>query len=131
MCHIHIGYENPTDEISEEIVKVLDLFLGIPSLFIDKDTERRKMYGKAGCFRFKEYGVEYRVLGNFVIQDQDTVNWLFRNIEAALEFINTGAFVDQDEKNITEAINTNNLDLAKVLVDKYSLEIEVKKTEKV
>lgn len=130
-CHIHIGYEGVTDEISEEIVKVLDLFLAIPSLFIDKDTERRKMYGKAGCFRFKDYGVEYRVLGNFILQDQDTVDWLFRNIKAALEFINSGAFVDHDQKNIVEAINTNNLDLAKVLVDKYSLEIDVKEKQKI
>ena len=34
----------------------MDLFLGVPSILIDPDTERRKMYGKAGDYRLKEYG---------------------------------------------------------------------------
>ena len=43
---------------------MLDVYLGLDSLTYDKDVERRELYGKAGAFRPKEYGVEYRVLSN-------------------------------------------------------------------
>lgn len=56
MGHIHIGYNNPEIEKSVDIIKAMDLFLGIPSILMDKDTLRRSRYGKAGAFRFKSYG---------------------------------------------------------------------------
>lgn len=54
--HIHIGYNNPDMETSLNLVKAFDLFLGVPSVLIDPDNERRKMYGKAGEHRLKPYG---------------------------------------------------------------------------
>jgi hypothetical protein len=54
--HVHIGYEDATIDSTVQLVKLCDLFLGVPSVILDKDMERRKLYGKAGCFRFKEYG---------------------------------------------------------------------------
>ena len=69
--HIHIGwgsgYSN-TDpahlELCMEVVRQLDASVGLASLEWDPDTKRREMYGKAGAFRPKPYGVEYRVLSN-------------------------------------------------------------------
>lgn len=124
-CHIHIGYDNPNEEMSEEIVKALDLFLGVPSLFIDKDTERRKLYGRAGTFRFKRYGVEYRVLGGFTIQDKETIQWLFNCVKQAVDFINMGGSADNEMKNLIEAINNNNTEIAKMLSEKYNLQISL------
>jgi len=66
--HIHVGYDNPNDQTSIDIIRAMDLFLGVPSVLIDPDNERRKMYGKAGDFRMKKYGVEYRVLSSYFIQ---------------------------------------------------------------
>jgi hypothetical protein len=43
---------------------MLDLRLAVPSLIWDKDKKRRLLYGKAGCFRPKPYGMEYRTLSN-------------------------------------------------------------------
>jgi hypothetical protein len=54
---------NPLDT-----VKMLDLFVGIPAVLIEQGQTprlRRRMYGKAGSFRYTPYGLEYRVLSNF------------------------------------------------------------------
>jgi len=49
--HIHIGYDEPNFKTNIKIIKAMDLFLGLPSLVLDTDKDRRKMYGKAGAFR--------------------------------------------------------------------------------
>jgi hypothetical protein len=51
------------------VVRMLDLFVGLPSILIDNDPTspaRRELYGNAGTHRPKdEYGLEYRATGNF------------------------------------------------------------------
>ena len=54
--HIHLGWDNPTLSDAVTLVKLLDLYLGVPSVLLDEDRDRRKLYGKAGCFRPKAYG---------------------------------------------------------------------------
>ena len=56
MFHIHIGYDAPEIDRSLRLITYLDAYLGLPSILIDKDTERRKLYGQAGCFRLTRYG---------------------------------------------------------------------------
>ena len=51
-----MGYENPDVDTSLALVKYMDVFLGVPSVIKDKDTKRRSLYGKAGCFRLTDYG---------------------------------------------------------------------------
>lgn len=72
--HLHIG--SIGDEILlDPIIKplfvyMLDLFLGLTSVAIDNDlsqVDRRKVFGKAGSFRPKNYGIEYRVLSSWWI----------------------------------------------------------------
>lgn len=69
--HIHIGWTQDVDpldpghfEACRILAKALDVGLGVPSLLWDKDDRRRQLYGKAGSFRSKHYGMEYRVLSN-------------------------------------------------------------------
>jgi hypothetical protein len=69
--HIHIGWTNGVDphdsghfEACAILSKMLDLYLGVPSLLWDTDDRRRELYGKAGAFRPKPYGMEYRTLSN-------------------------------------------------------------------
>jgi len=76
--HIHIN----ADQNPYELVKKLDYFLGLPSLTMDPDDERRRLYGKAGECRVKEYGVEYRVLGSYMLNFQDFV---WEKIEEAIK----------------------------------------------
>lgn len=65
--HVHIGWGknidvNDPDHFADcvEVVKQLDFYVGVPSLMWDSDQERRSLYGRAGAFRVKHYGVEYR-----------------------------------------------------------------------
>lgn len=122
-CHFHIGYDNPNVETSLEIVKTFDLFLGVPSILIDPDDRRRELYGKAGCFRLTSYGVEYRTLSGYFISSIPIIQYCFKQIQKALEFINQGYSVEEDKVSILEAINNNNKQVAQELVNKYNIEI--------
>jgi hypothetical protein len=84
--HVHIGIDGLDIKRKGSFVIALDLFLGIPSMFLDKDTERRKLYGKAGSFRDKRYGLEYRVLSNFWIFDPGMISWVWDSVKAAYDF---------------------------------------------
>lgn len=69
--HVHLGDERLLRDYGlwyAPSILLMDLFLGIPSLFLDKDptsSKRRSIYGQAGRFRICDYGLEYRTLGNF------------------------------------------------------------------
>jgi hypothetical protein len=71
--HLHIGWTQDIDLSKDidhlnhcsDLVKQLDWYLGYWSLLSDKDNIRRSLYGQAGACRYKNYGVEYRVLSNF------------------------------------------------------------------
>lgn len=69
--HVNIGWTQGVSiddeghlEACRALTKSLDVWLGIPSLLWDKDERRRSLYGAAGAFRPKSYGMEYRVLSN-------------------------------------------------------------------
>lgn len=89
--HVHIGWGegfNIKDEGHFQsciaIVKQLDFFLGLPSLLFDEDQERRSMYGEAGAFRPKSYGVEYRTLSNAWLKEEKLQRWVFNNTQDAV-----------------------------------------------
>lgn len=102
--HIHIGIDADIDQLLN-LVKVMDKYLGIPSLKMDPDNERREIYGKAGCFRIKEYGVEYRTLSNFWLQSEELMTWAFNQTMRAVENINE--YVDYEVEDI---INKNQVE---------------------
>lgn len=109
--HIHIGWRKIGDpkwpdkidpmnpghfEACCNLTKVLDLYLGIPSLVWDRNIKRRTLYGAPGCFRPKEYGMEYRSLSN---------EWLFHESTRELVFHNTMEAITElfrDDKIINE-----------------------------
>lgn len=95
--HIHIGWcdgVNPHGKVHFEdcltVVKQLDYYLGLYSLVWDKDNTRRQMYGKAGAFRPKSYGCEYRVLSNAWIKSQDLQMWVFNAAQTAVNSLFNG-----------------------------------------
>lgn len=69
--HIHLGWTSGKDLNDPShfmdcciVAKQLDYYVGIQSLLWDSDDNRRKLYGKAGAFRPKPYGIEYRTPSN-------------------------------------------------------------------
>lgn len=113
--HIHIGYPNINELVTEKIVKMFDLYLTLPALFKDNDTRRRELYGKAGSFRFKDFGVECRALSNFWIHSEEDMRWVWNQTIKAVNCVLDGRADDLIEKyseQAVEAINTANLELA-------------------
>lgn len=109
--HIHIGYDNPTQDVSEEIIYALDFTLGLESVNLDEDDRRREMYGNAGCFRFKEYGVEYRTLSNFWIKDDKLINWAYDKAIEAVDLVNSGLItmlIKKYSNEVKNIIDNNN-----------------------
>jgi hypothetical protein len=124
--HVHIGGATGSPFQSEEevinFIKHMDLFLGIPSVLMDKGELRKELYGKAGAFRYKNYGCEYRSLSNFWIFDEKLTNWVWDSTAMAMTAWQGNAFdIDSDKDLIIESINNNNKLMAERLVDKYSL----------
>ena len=127
MGHIHIGAPELKDQsLVEECVKVLDLFLGLPSVLLDEERERRKLYGKAGCFRFATSftGFEYRVLSNFWLKSDELIGWVYDNTQAAIDFINEGKTIaEEDEFIIQNGINDYIEEFAREMVSKYQIKL--------
>lgn len=123
--HIHLGYDNCNNPpIAVEMVKALDLFVGVPSVIFDEDkSNRRDQYGKAGEFRITSYGLEYRVLGSYIMNSKNYFDAVIEGIKMAQEFVNDeNSFSDEESLDIQTAINSNNLSLSKKLIEKYNME---------
>lgn len=93
--HVHIGWTedlNPFDPEHfancAEVARVLDWFLGVPSLFWDDDQKRRTLYGAAGSFRPKSYGMEYRVLSNAWLRSPALIGAVYRSVRMAMNQVN-------------------------------------------
>jgi hypothetical protein len=95
--HIHVGFnvgkEPPRhpDHIveMESVVMGMDIFVGVPLAIMDKDAERRKMYGRAGAFRPKSYGIEYRVPSNFWTRSPELMGFIFEQVKHTINWVNS------------------------------------------
>jgi hypothetical protein len=97
--HVHIGWTNGADiyDISHYdscilATKQLDFSLGLGSLLFDKDIKRRQLYGQAGSFRPKSYGVEYRVLSNAWLRHSSLKEWIFNTTKKAIGDLMEGKY---------------------------------------
>lgn len=122
--HIHLGWEgieNSADLVFQ-IGKLFDYYLGIPSLVLDPDLERRQLYGKAGEIRWKEYGLEYRSLGSGMLNH---LEFVWNNTQKLIETLTT------NPEKVSEIVNYMNynhhiidnqeVDIAKEICSKFNL----------
>lgn len=124
--HIHISYDNMSIFTSAELIKAMDLYLGIPSLVIEPLNDRRLQYGKSGEFRFSNKTTEYRVLSSYFSQNDNLRKWCFENTMNSINFINEGHRVSDDlALEIQSSINTNNTELANKIIQTYNIPMPI------
>lgn len=121
--HVHIGYQFKDKDQALEAIRGMDLMLGVPSILMDRGELRKKLYGKAGAFRYKPYGVEYRTLSNFWVFDEKLIGWVYDNTAKVLNAVQSGDSFLQYADVITSCINNNDKDLAAKLVQQFNLEV--------
>lgn len=105
--HIHIGYRDtldgsfndPNSKLFHEnrtLVQDLDATLAAVAPLWDDDEERRELYGQAGSFRPKSYGVEYRVLSNAWLRSEDTIKYVYKLAYATVDMFLKGGSVKNE-----------------------------------
>ncbi len=109
--HVHLGW---TGDISLEtqinVGMWADYFLGLESIFIDKDSRRRSLYGKAGSIRFKPYGIEYRTLSNYWLRDKLSMTNVYRAAVLAIQLGLSKDFPIKYGDDIQNIINNGLID---------------------
>jgi len=132
-AHIHVGHvEGDGNEFllefpgKFETIKMMDLVHGIISTVLDNSKsalDRRKLYGKAGCHRPTDYGVEYRVLSNFWLKSPHLVMLMDSLTQDVLRFIREGKseemIAEIGEDNIQEIINNCRAKKARKIMDEF------------
>lgn len=114
--HLHIGWTEGMDindpghrEACEMFVKELDVYLGAPMAYLDNSKasrKRRLLYGKAGSYRPKSYGVEYRVLPNSWVGNEELMRWIFNSAKMAFARMLSGKAI-QHKVNAASIINAD------------------------
>lgn len=133
--HLHCGYKTNVEDVMMklQIVRVMDLFLGVPSMIIDPDTERRKLYGKAGEMRMCNWGFEYRVLSGYFNSNSELRKWCFNQTMQAIDYFNNNPVITDDSElgqKIQNAINNNDTNLVYELIDEFKITLpQIKKEE--
>lgn len=128
--HVHLGYagllpEEMGLEQSQAVVGVMcDYFLGLPSLLMDTDDQRRELYGKAGSIRKKDYGIEYRSLSNFWIFEEAKRRMVWDQAHAVLKTLDgsyerLAGLIDPNE--IHRIINENDKRAAEKAIAKLQV----------
>jgi hypothetical protein len=122
--HVHLGYDNVSSIPDYVVAALADLMIGLPSIGVDSQADRRAWYGTAGRYRPTSYGIEYRSLSNFWLFDaactRDVGSRALR-LCGALEnprlvnLIRT-IYNSMPWADVIHAINTENVELAADLV---------------
>jgi len=88
--HVHFGLEGADLDINR-FIRVCDATLGVVDVLTDPEgAARRALYGCAGAYRPKPYGVEYRTLSNAWLSDSDAIDRTYRLSEYAVSLYNSG-----------------------------------------
>lgn len=128
--HIHLGVykywtSNPKKYDIKDLVFLLDVLVGNTSVLIDRNPdniERRKNYGRAGEYRLPPHGIEYRTLSNFWLTAYPLMSLVFGLARQAYEIFADNSECGKkilnaiktavSEKDVTNAINNNDFELA-------------------
>lgn len=128
--HIHIGWTNgeSLDDANHVnrcnmVGRQMDFYLALPSLVYDSDKQRREMYGKGGCVRYKPYGVEYRTLSNAWLRSETLMRWVYRNTIKGVEELMQGNDLAAKYGDVQDIINESNLKEAMKIIKAENIEV--------
>lgn len=124
--HIHVGYDPikayRRGVLNKQLARWMDLYLAIPSMISDPDPHRRKLYGKAGSYRDKEYGMEYRVLSGKFLANPIYMGWMWDQTMRAVDKVDEGQSLgDPTGERIKKAVNTCDMKEVEALIREYDL----------
>lgn len=91
--HVHFGFDERVvrdDENVRSLIQLCDMYMALPSMLLDTDDLRKELYGKAGAFRPKAYGAEYRTLSGFWIHNPENTGFVFDQAQKAYDALATG-----------------------------------------
>lgn len=126
--HVHFGFDVKSDDDVRHVVFAAEVMVGLYTVLHDDDTKRRTLYGRAGRFRRKPYGGEYRVPSNFWYNSEEHMRQMYRRMYAAVEqredIVNQIGGLES-ARAIAEAINNSDKVLAQQLISHYQVEERV------
>lgn len=103
---------------------MMDLFLSVPLVIMEPDSKRKELYGKAGAFRPKPYGLEYRTPSNWYLSDKKLMKWAYNSTQTAFKFFTKNGQLQRDlAVHVQEVINNNNKSAAHDLVKDFRLQL--------
>lgn len=121
--HVHVGYKFRSKQDVINFVKIYDLVAGVPSVLMDDGEKRKQLYGKAGAYRPKPFGLEYRTLSNYWTFDSKYRKWIWNTVNRTLDMLDNKFDAEIEREAILDAINGNNKGTAESLINKYNLEL--------
>lgn len=129
--HVHVGFvpegikADARDPMHFEdcatLIRQLDFYLGLPSVLYDEDVLRKEKYGKAGAFRPKPYGAEYRVLSNFWLKEERFIRMVWNNVQHAVNALKNGEFLEKQFGPVEQIINSNDKKAAEDIIKKANI----------
>jgi hypothetical protein len=143
--HIHIGWlaDSGLDFLKDEegkyqTIRMCDATYGMVSTVLDSSEEaiaRRKLYGKAGCMRPTEYGVEYRTLSNFWTKHPVFVGLMWNIAEDMLTYMHNNKYKDllthMGHDDIQMIINEGDVQGAEFMLNNHVLDLFSDETQDV
>ena len=134
--HIHIGLSEPNFDAMAKVslVKGCDWYIGLPLVILEGESKRKAFYGKAGSFREKSYGIEYRTPSNIWLTNDNWKAWIFKQVKVLtsdtiyyLENNNPPTaernILDIGENDFQDIINRGDAKVARQICRNYNIEI--------
>lgn len=131
--HVHVSHPIlRSNEWKRVAAKLFDMYLGVPAVLMDRDANRRSMYGKPGAHRPTSYpdgscGVEYRVLSNFWTKSDNMTRWVYqqtiRLVEDLIVREKEGDYEVLHEDMITYCIREGDREQAQSALNYFPIEM--------
>ena len=120
--HVMVGYKKSRLDTNIALIRMMDVYLGVPSVILDPDRLRRTLYGKAGAYRHKPFGVEYRTLSSFWLSTKNLTGWVWENTHLAIKNVNEGNTEPLEHGDLLQScINDCDVETAKLFISQYKI----------